>query len=108
MEETDIEKTEHVTACTKGAYTWVPANCQEVDDEWYFLIRWKDCKGGWKGKAQCGTILFCDFKNKVSVVSRPAEKTYGQKIKAELEHVPSLNAGFKPWGEKKRKKGAVG
>jgi hypothetical protein len=29
---------------------WIPANCQEVDDEWYFLIKWQDCPGGWRAK----------------------------------------------------------
>lgn len=48
----------NVTPCTKGFYPWVPANCQEVDGEFYFNIVWEDCEGGWKGRAMTGERLF--------------------------------------------------
>jgi hypothetical protein len=101
--DTDTKTAQCLTACKKGSYPWVPANCQEVDGEWYFLIQWRDCKGGWNGKAQCGTMLFCDFNNQCSVVSKPEKKPYGEKIKAEIAKNPSLNRGFKPWEEKKKR-----
>ena len=25
---------------------WVPENCPEIDDEFYFLVKWKDWPGG--------------------------------------------------------------
>ena len=52
------------TACEKGPYPWIPANCQEdKDGNWYFYIRWYDhefmgIRDGWEGVAACGTVLF--------------------------------------------------
>jgi hypothetical protein len=41
---------------------WIPANCQEVDDEWYFLIKWQDCPGGWRAKHE-GMGFFHPFES---------------------------------------------
>lgn len=52
---------EAITPCEKGPYAWVPANCLEVDGEWYFLIKWRDAPGkdGWIGT--------CSFKKKIRI-----------------------------------------
>ena len=53
-----VETKGHVTACKNGPYPWVPANCQEVDGKYYYGINWRDCDGGWTGKAMSGQKLF--------------------------------------------------
>ena len=72
-----------LTACKQGAYPWVPANCQEIGDEWFFMIKWEDAEGGWTGKACCGTELFHTINGKVTVTKRPKRKVKKFKIESE-------------------------
>lgn len=51
---------------------WIPANCQEVDGEWFFLIQWHDCPGGWRAKHD-GKALFHPFTGPVVIVNKQLE-----------------------------------
>jgi len=43
---------------------WVPANCQQIDGEWYFLLKWRDHPLGWIAR-QYGKVFICTFDNVV-------------------------------------------
>jgi len=37
---------------------WIPENCIEIDNEWYFLVDWQDCPGGWKSLHKGKTFFY--------------------------------------------------
>ena len=58
---------------------WIPANCQEINDEWHFLIHWRDTAGGWKAKHD-GQAFFHPFKGPVVIINKQME-LFGKEAK---------------------------